>query len=338
MEISQDQLVAAIREALSQGELDRAARLIGPAIGQQPANRVIQHLESVYRSVLLERNLDQMKNMLRRLVSVASDSAAHLGRTEIRDILSGISDTRRLEPFGWKCYSQNDEDGIIYEIFSRLDILPESGIFVEFGVENGIECNSHLLLLLGFSGVWLEGAPHHAESVRKTYAHEIAAGNLILKESQVTAENIDYLLAETVNGRSVAFLSIDIDGNDYWVWNAISVISPLVVVVEYNGKFPPPLRLVQRYSPDFVWDGSDASGCSLSALEELGRQKGYRLVGCNITGLNAFFVRADHADDRFAINQPVSALYQPPRYHLTFDAFRFVGYPARHGDFIVLPS
>ena len=334
MQLTIEQLYAAIRQSLDQGNPAQASNLISIGLTQQPDNPILQHLETLSRSASLEQQLGQLAASVRRILSMSVMSSAHLGRAEIRDIIGRIDDPKRLEGYGWKCYSQNDEDGIIHEIFARLDIGPDTGIFVEFGVERGIECNTHLLLTQGFHGVWLEGAPRHAEDIRKVFSREIGSGALCLKETFITAENINSLLSETVAGRHVALLSIDIDGNDYWIWNAISVISPFVVVVEYNGKFPPPLRLVQRYRPDHTWDKTDAFGCSLSALEELGRSKGYRLVGCNITGINAFFVREDIVHDRFPIEQSVKSLYHSPRYHLTHDAFCSVGHASSHGDFI----
>jgi len=100
-------------------------------------------------------------------------------------------------------------------------------------------------------------------------------------------------------------LSIDIDGNDYWVWEAITCIDPRVVVIEYNAKFPPPLEWIMPYNPDHIWDGSDLHGASLKALEKLGIRLGYQLVGTNMNGRNAFFVKSGLAKDRFP--QPATA-------------------------------
>ena len=128
--------------------------------------------------------------------------------------------------------------------------------------------------------------------------------------------------------RELDLLSIDIDGNDYFVWEAITAIEPRVVVIEYNSKFPPPMRWTIRYDPAHEWDGSDQFGASLQSLADLGIRKGYRLVGCNITGTNAFFVRADLAGDHFVEPPDAATLYQPPRYSLcsSFDTGHPAGY------------
>jgi hypothetical protein len=112
-----------------------------------------------------------------------------------------------------------------------------------------------------------------------------------------------------------------------------------VVVIEYNGKFPPPLAIVQRYRQDHVWTGTDYFGASLSALEKLAQAKGedgafraYRLVGCNVTGSNAFFVRYDLVRDHFPYEQTAEHLYQPCRYHL-YDGFASAGHKPDVGPF-----
>ena len=128
------------------------------------------------------------------------------------------------------------------------------------------------------------------------------------------AENINTLLAANVSGTEIDLMSIDIDGNDFHVFAAINAVSPRVVVMEYNAKFPPPIRFCMKYNVEHAWKENDCFGASLKFLEvEMGR-KGYALVGCNITGANAFFVRKDLVKQKF--NKPFSAEqhYEPPRY------------------------
>jgi hypothetical protein len=111
-------------------------------------------------------------------------------------------------------------------------------------------------------------------------------------------------------------LSIDIDGNDIHILESINVVTPRVIIVEYNGKFPPPLNVAQRYNPEHRWSGSDYSGSSLVAITKIANRKGYSLVGCNIVGVNAFFVRNDLLYDRFAAPFTADNHYQPTRYFL----------------------
>ena len=88
-------------------------------------------------------------------------------------------------------------------------------------------------------------------------------------------------------------LSVDVDGNDYWIWQALRTYSPRIVVIEYNAQWPLLGRWVQPYDPERVWQGTDNYGASLGALRSLGEEKGYRFVHTELTGNNAFFVRAD---------------------------------------------
>ena len=113
----------------------------------------------------------------------------------------------------------------------------------------------------------------------------------------IDRENVNRLLDS--HQREVDLLSIDIDMNDYWVWEGLEVIRPRVVVIEYNALIRPPIAKVVPYNPTISWSGGSYFGASLCALQSLGERKGYCLVGCNLTGVNAFFVRRDLVQDRF---------------------------------------
>ena len=207
------------------------------------------------------------------------------------------ADPKRLLRYGFKIYSQNDEDGIIQEIFRRISTADRT--FVEFGVETGSECNTAKLLIENWRGLWIEARPDHVAVIRRRFAPFLADGRLTLRQSVVTAENIDGLLAESGFKGDIDLLGIDIDYNDYWVWKAITTVRPRVVVIEYNASLRPPLSLTVPYDPAGSWDGSNFYGASLEALTRLGADKGYRLVGCSIAGVNAFFVRADLCGTKF---------------------------------------
>lgn len=263
------------------------------------------------------------EDLVRTFAFYGADASAYAARKEWRLLLRDIADQHRLEHSGRKIYSQSDEDGIIQEILRRLDLNPRSGKFIEFGVGNGWECNTHLLLLCGFSGLWIESTESQVRDIRKGFREPLERGQLKLDQSFVTAENIDDLLLNNLgDDREVVLLSIDIDGNDFWVWKAIKSIAPAVVVIEYNGNFPPPISIVQEYRPDFVYDGTVyCGGATIEALARLGRQKGYQLVGCTITGLNAFFVRDDLIGGHFPYALTPANLYNPFRYHLILRCF-----------------
>lgn len=221
-----------------------------------------------------------------------------------------IENTKFLEAYGYKVYSQNDEDGIINEIFNRIGTVNKT--FVEFGVDKGIESNCHSLLLQNWKGLWIEGRKTAYEQILRRFAPAIRQNKLQVLNEYVTIDNINIILNDFVK-EELDLLSIDVDGNDWHIWNAIEDIKPRVVVIEYQGKFPPEIDWKMAYNKDHVWDRSDRSGASLKAMEKLGTKKGYQLVGTNICGVNAFFVRLDLAKDKFPYPATAENLYNPVR-------------------------
>lgn len=175
-----------------------------------------------------------------------------------------------------KKFSQNGEDGIIESIFNNIGTTNK--IFVEIGVGDGRENNTRKLTEEGWAGTWISIPPVTIVPDGVTYIGE-----------KVTIENVNEFLKHTQ--KEIDLLSIDIDGNDYWVWKAIKCISPRVVVIEYNPYFPPPISKTIKYDPDFKWEITDYFGASLSALDKLAKENGYSLVGCNSSGVNAFFIK-----------------------------------------------
>lgn len=224
-------------------------------------------------------------------------------------------DLKKLTRFGYKIYSQCDEDGIIHEIFNRIGITTK--IFVEFGVDDGLENNSLALLLEGFSGLWIEASSTSVQKIIKGFPTICRDGRLQVINKFVTTENIDTIIASGIHHSEVDLLSVDIDGNEIHIINAIKCINPRVVVIEYNAKFPPPINYCMRYDENFKWRGDDCLGASLKYLDIKMNELGYKLVGCSLSGVNAFFIRKDLVENKFS--QPYSAEnhYEPPRYYLT---------------------
>lgn len=221
-------------------------------------------------------------------------------------------DPKSLVKHGFKVYSQTDEDGIIQEIYRRIGVGQTT--FIEFGCGSGVENNTVYLLLQGWTGLWMDSHKGNVEKLTQTFEPFLKAGRLRLKQAMVTRENINELLAH--EPKDVDLISIDIDMNDYWVWGAIECIRPRVVVIEYNASLRPPAALVVPYLSDRRWTGTNYFGASLTALEQLGAAKGYALVGCGITGVNAYFVRRDLLADKFSEPYTAEHHYQPPNYSL----------------------
>lgn len=233
-----------------------------------------------------------------------------------------LENPKCLERYGYKSYSQNDEDGIIEEIFDR--IATTNKVFIEFGVENGLESNAHLLLFKGWTGLWIEGSEESYNSLCTKFHQVIEKGQLQVINAFVTKDNINNLIQQASINDEIDMLSIDVDGNDYYIWESIETVRPRVVVIEYNGKFPPSVEWIMAYDENHIWDGTDWQGASLKALENLGRKKGYQLVGTGINGVNAYFVKEELAGDKFILPAHAELLYNPARLGL----LHAMGHPA----------
>jgi hypothetical protein len=231
-----------------------------------------------------------------------------------------------LTRFSHQVFSQHGEDGIIHEIFRRIGTTTST--FVELGIGDGLENNTASLLIQGWRGCWIDGNERAVARIRTMFADPIAAGRLAVARAFVTAENVETILGAVGAGPDVDLLSIDIDRNTYWAWAALTSLRPRVVVVEYNAQFPPGIDWMVDYRADRTWNRTSHFGASLTAYERLGLEKGYALVGCTLTGANAFFVREDLCSDRF--DEPFTAEhhFEPPRYFLV----RRVGFPRAVGD------
>jgi len=264
--------------------------------------------------------------------ALATVQTHHILRALRRDIfLSQIAlsdrytDPKRLFRGAYKVFSEGNEDGMLHEIFSRLGL--ESRQFVEIGIGDGLECNTAFLLTEGWRGTWIDCS---AEAVEKARNHFCAHPVNIVCEA-VTPANVNAVLAAQISEMSCDLLSIDVDSYDFYIWEAITALSPRVVVIEYNASFPPFVRKTIEYVPGSKLPvGTNYFGASLGALVELGKRKGYSLVGCSLTGVNAFFVRNDLLGDHFCAPYTADNHYEPPRYGLIGQ----IGHPPAIGSWV----
>lgn len=224
------------------------------------------------------------------------------------------SEPGRLGRHEAQVFSQSGEDGVLLEIFRRLGT--ERGTFVEFGAGDGGANNTTLLLQSGWRGVWVEAGDESCRRIAAALDGAIRAGALTLHQAFLTAENVESELRAAGVDDAPDLLSIDVDGNDYWLWRSLARLAARVVVIEYNALYPPPLRWVMPYDPDHRWRGDTHFGASLESLVALGEELGYVLVGCSLAGTNAFFVRRELAEDRFAAPFTAENHYEPARYFL----------------------
>jgi hypothetical protein len=220
----------------------------------------------------------------------------------IQNIRNGNS-IASLRDAEFKVFSQFGDDGIIQYLIHHLAPLSDS--FVEFGVENYREANTRFLLLNNnWRGLVLDSDQNHIRRIQESesyWRHTLTA-----RCAWITRDNINELLSGAGFAGEIGLLSIDIDGNDYWVWEKLDVVDPAIVIVEYNSIFGPDLAVTIPYNPKFVRHRAHYSGqfwgASLSALALLGQRKGYSLVGCNGAGNNAYFVRNDKISDLHALS------------------------------------
>jgi hypothetical protein len=202
-----------------------------------------------------------------------------------------LNDIKKSE---FKIFSQWGDDGIINFLVGYLDIKDKR--FVEFGVENYTECNTKFLLMTqNWRGLIMDGSNKNMTSLRTSelyWKFDIKAVDVF-----VTAENINSLWSDNGFAGEIGILHIDIDGNDYWIWNAVSVANPIIVIVEYNSIFGYDKPWTVPYNPSFVRTQEHYSnlyyGTSLLSICDLAEEKGFYFVGCNSNGNNAYFVRKD---------------------------------------------
>ena len=194
----------------------------------------------------------------------------------------------------FQCFSQFGEDGIIQFLVQRVPI--EREVFVEFGVGDYRESNTRFLLVHdNWRGLIMDSSDameDFLESTGLAWRYEIDA-----KTAFIDRDNINDLIGTAGFQGDIGLLSIDLDGNDYWVLESINVVTPRIIVAEYNGVFGAEAAVTVPYDPAFVRGEKHWSwlywGASLAALTRLANEKSYALVGGNRAGNNAFFVRRD---------------------------------------------
>ncbi len=222
-------------------------------------------------------------------------SAQYLVRDNKRSTFANLTDSE------FKVFSQWGEDGIIQYLINKLPI--KNKIFIEFGVENYTEANTRFLLENdNWSGLVLDGSSKNIQSIQNSDLYW--KYDLLAKEVFITQDNIDgiieeYIISNKFN-REIGLLSVDIDGNDYYVWNAIESIDPIIVICEYNWIFGNEFKLTVPYDETFVRTQKHHSnlyfGASIQAIYSLSKSKGYEYVGCTKAGNDAFFVKKEYAE------------------------------------------
>jgi hypothetical protein len=247
----------------------------------------------------LESKTNEYDNTYGRIETIANNIETKIDKYDrISRMALGRIENRQIGNNGieFKIYSQWGEDGIIQHIINNISI--SNTVFVEFGVENYTESNTRFLLKNNnWSGLVIDGSKDNTEYIKRDpiyWEH-----NLKVENAFITKDNInDLIYNQGINGK-IGLLSIDIDGNDYWVWNEIKVVDPDVVICEYNPRFGKEKSVTIPYKADFVRTEAHYSGiyfgASIQALNKLANEKGYNLVYGNEA--NLFFVKKELCND-----------------------------------------
>lgn len=262
-------------------------------IARMVATPVSQHVETVLSRVIASHR-QQMEDLMilqgRILASRNSDRAP----------------LPQLQDAEFKVFSQFGEDGILQYLIRETGITREETTFVEFGVQNYLESNTRFLLTNNhWRGMIIDGSEEYMDYVRNQdiyWRHDLTAIN-----AWIDRDNINQLIGDVGFSDDLGILSIDIDGNDYWVWEKIDIVKPIIVVVEWNSVFGATHAISVPYDPAFQREKAHYSnlfwGASIAAFEHLAACKGYVMLGSNTVGNNLFFVR----NDRLGRLTPVSA-------------------------------
>ena len=233
----------------------------------------------------------------------AAQNANQMNADEIKvlqgRILSEMNNAKKINHISeaeFKVFSQWGDDGIIQFIINKLDIPKRNQVFVEFGVENYTESNTRFLLVKNnWTGLVIDGSQSNIEYIKQDriyWQHSFTATCAF-----ITKDNINQLIRDAGIEGEIGILSVDIDGNDYWVWNAINIVNPFVIIVEYNSVWGFDKPYVITYQDNFVRTKAHYSnlffGTSLLSACNLADEKGYDFIGCNKAGNNAYFIRKD---------------------------------------------
>jgi hypothetical protein len=219
-----------------------------------------------------------------------------------------------LTDTGYRVYSQFEEDGILLYIFAAIG--SEYKKFVDIGSGDGINSNcANFAVNFGWNGCFIDGNPQNIKNGKEYYAKnpDTWAYPPTFINAFIQRENINELIRDHGFAGGVDLLSIDIDGNDYWIWDALTVIEPRVVIIETHIEFGMN-SIVVPYHKNYSYPGKhpDYHGASPVAMEKLARKKGYRLVGAINYGFNTIYIK-DGIGEEILPSVSVESILTHPR-------------------------
>jgi hypothetical protein len=285
----------AMKSAVKKLKKQKAARLAQGI--QEPGSPAPFDAEALLLQGRHIETLLECIEMFRAAISQERKTSRHLAAAVLRRLY--VPDVPPSHPSylalrRFHLYSQNEEDGIVLAIVQAIGM--DTGRCVEICAGDNGGNAAFLIREMGWAGLLVDGNPDKVAAC----AAEFEETDAVVAQAWVTAENVN----ELMHGHGFDdcdYLGIDVDGNDYWIWKAV-VARPRLVVVEYNSTLGSEAAVTIPYDPTFDRHRNkernlprEYFGASLAALTALGRTKGYRLVGVEPRGVNAFFVRNDSA-------------------------------------------
>ena len=257
-------------------------------------NKLTSGIINRFHDLLTDFKLDSTSDQVSQLIL----------KNQYKSIDNHNTSDYSFEEVGFRKYSQNSEDGIILYIFSRIGCLNRT--VVEICASDGIQCNSaNLIINHGWKGLLFDGDLNSVNKGRAFYAKHPDTFTLppTFVHAWITRDNINSLITENKTSGEIDLLSIDMDGVDYWIWDALECISPRMVVAEVQCIWGKDISVTVPYSENFktkfVNNFGIYCGASIAAFIGLANKKGYRLIGFEKYGFNAFFMRNDVGIDCF---------------------------------------
>lgn len=254
--------------------------------GRRRLAEVVDRIERIDSEVLRQRR--EIRRALDLLVDAQLSLDALVRRAYLD--LDLVEHPFRLAAQRFRGFSQNAEDGITLAAFREAGVA--TARFVELGCGTNGGNSGFLARELGWSGLMIDASEDALSEIRLRFNAE----RVKAVQAFVTRENVNELLEQHLVTDEVDLVSIDIDGNDYWIWEALTACSPRLVICEFNALFGPRRAVAVPYEPRRIYEpGATYYGASLAALTRLAERRGFRLVAVEPRGVNAFFLRADVA-------------------------------------------
>jgi hypothetical protein len=273
------------------------------------------------KDFLYRKNLrfNEMHEIVNNLNSDIKSPKINLGK--LQATLNGAKVVvENLSEVEFQVFSQFGDDGIIQYLIEKLPIKNKT--FIEFGVENYKESNTRFLLVNNaWSGLVLDGSSENINTIKNSRLYSFY--DLRAIDSFITKENINEIIAKAGFQKEIGVLSVDIDGNDYWVLDAINTVEADILICEYNSLFGFNDAVTIPYKADFVRGVStplNFYGASLKSLQMLAQKKGYFFIGCNSAGNNAYFINEKHRSCCPVSEKSSEAGYNLAMFSETWDA------------------